>query len=184
MVKKSGFKYPRLSVLLLVIIITYFVFSIENLPFSTVITSIGIFGAFIAGFFYAFSFTAFAATALLLILGDSGNIWITGLVAGIGSLLADLLIFKTARVSFHKEFEYLYKEKFVKALIGIVPRKIRNFLKITIAMIIIASPLPDEAGVALLANGKPLSGGLFSVISYILNTVGILTILYAGKALI
>jgi len=46
------------------------------------------------------------------------------------------------------------------------------------AGLFIASPLPDEAGVIILAGPTKLSTKALSVISFILNSLGILVILF------
>lgn len=183
MTRKKGYKYPRLTILVIVLVLTVFAFAYESTLITSVISSLGLVGVFLTGFMYTFSFTAFAATGILLTLGEGGNILFLGILAGLGSVMADLLILKIARVSFESEFKYLYKEPFLKALIKPIPKPFQHFLKVVIAMVIIASPLPDEAGVTLLANGYTLPKPIFSLMSFILNTTGILVILYTGQAL-
>lgn len=183
MAKQKGYKYPRLTILLVIIIATFFTFSFEDQVLSSIFINLGLLGAVIAGFFYAFSFTAFASTGIFLELGNSGNILTLGLIAGLGTLLGDILILKLAKISFEEEFKRLYKEPFFKSITKPIPKPLQHFFKVIIAMIFIASPLPDEAGVALLANGYRLPRPVFAVISYTLNTSGILLILYTGKVL-
>ncbi|MDO8269750.1 MAG: hypothetical protein Q7T54_03710 [Candidatus Levybacteria bacterium] len=183
MARRTKFKYPRLTLLLVILLVTSFIFASEGELIHQLVTPLGFLGAAIAGFLYAFSFTAFAATGILLRLGGSENILFTGIAAGIGSVIGDLLILKVAKVSFEHEFKSLYKEPFAKAVIKPIPRPLQHFIKVLVAMIIIASPLPDEAGVALLANGYVLPRPIFSLMSFILNTTGILVILYAGRVL-
>ena len=86
-------------------------------------------------------------------------------------------------ISFDKEFKSLYKERIFITLIKPIPKSFQHFLKVTIAMLIIASPLPDEAGVTLLANGYRLPSALFYLLSLSLNTMGIYLILYTGQSL-
>jgi len=184
MAKKRGYKYPRLTLLIIILTVTVFAFNAESAFITSLIASLGIFGTIVAGFMYTFSFTSFAATGMLLALGDSGSdIVTTGIIAGIGAVMADLIILKIAKVSFEHEFRSLYKEKAIRALIKPIPSPFQHFLKVVVAMIIIASPLPDEAGVTLLANGFTIPKPIFSILSFILNTTGIMLILYAGRVL-
>lgn len=180
---KATFKYPRLTLLLAILLFTSFIFTSEGRLIQQFVTPLGFLGAIIAGFLYAFSFTAFAATGILLALGKSDNFVMLGIIAGVGSLVGDLLILKFAKISFDKEFKNLYEEPILKKIVTPIPRPLQHLLKIITAMIIIASPLPDEAGVTLLANGYRLPNGIFGLLSFILNTGGILLILYAGNAL-
>lgn len=183
MAKKTTFKYPRLTLLIVILLITFFVFSLEGRLIQQIVTPLGFLGAAIAGFLYAFSFTAFAATGILLVLGKSDNFFLLGIIAGAGSLIADLLILNFAKVSFGMEFKKLYKEPVLKKIISPIPMPLQHILKVIVAMIIIASPLPDEAGVTLLSNGYRLPNAIFSLLSFTLNAGGILLILYAGNAL-
>ena len=181
MANKKGFKYPRLSILLIIIVLTYIVFSSQELSFGQSLKSSGLIGAFISGILYAFSFTAFTATAVLLKIGHSQNILIAGIVAGAGSVIGDYIILKTARISFSKEFAFLYNEPILRQIVKPIPKPIQHITKIILAIIIIASPLPDEAGVTLLANGYVVPKKIFIPLSFALNTVGILSILYIGS---
>ena len=52
-----------------------------------------------------------------------------------------------------------------------------------VAGFIIASPLPDEIGVTMIAASKSISAKVFSVISYVLNTAGIFVILMIGGSM-
>ncbi len=141
----------------------------------------GILGTLIGGFFYAFSFTAFTATAIFLNIPEKENIAFIAIFAGLGSLFGDLVILRIAKLSFENEFGKLYKEKFFKKITKFIPKPTQHILKTILAMIIIASPLPDEAGVVLLANGYNLPKPVFSAISLLLNTMGIYLILYIGS---
>lgn len=183
MARKTIIKYPRLTLLLVILLVTSFIFSSEGKLIHELVAPLGFLGAAIAGFLYAFSFTAFAATGILLTLGKTDNFLLLGIIAGVGSLIADLVILKFAKISFETEFKLLYKEPILKKLTSPIPLTLQHFLKIVIAMIIIASPLPDEAGIALLSNGYRLPNAMVGLLSFILNTGGILLILYAGNAL-
>jgi len=48
---------------------------------------------------------------------------------------------------------------------------------------VIASPLPDEIGVSLLAGTTKISTRTFAILSYFLNTAGIFIVLLAGKVI-
>jgi hypothetical protein len=159
------------------------VFSSKELWIGKYFASSGVIDVIIAGILYAFSFTSFTASILFFELGKTGDTLTLSLLGGLGSVVADLVILKTAKISFHREFELLYKETFFRYIFRPFPRPLLHTLKIIIAMIIIASPLPDEAGVALLANGYILPKKIFVLLSFFLNFLGIYSILALGKAL-
>lgn len=181
--KQIGYKYPRLTLLLFIVVATFTVFSSHELWVGRYFASFGGIGVFISGALYAFSFTSFTASVLFFELGKSGDTLTLSLLGGAGSVVGDLLILKTAKISFHKEFEQLYRERILRNMFRPFPKPLLHTLKIIIAMIIIASPLPDEAGVTLLANGFVLPKKIFITLSFFLNFLGIYSILALGKAL-
>ncbi|MBI2576598.1 hypothetical protein HYV84_05265 [Candidatus Woesearchaeota archaeon] len=183
--KKRGFwKYPKLTLLALTFLLAYILFkSHKEWAFLSVISTWGLPGAFLLGMFYAYGFTSAPATALLLLTAKQYPTLAAGFLGGLGALVGDLVIFSVVRASFADEFRMLSQERLVKAGTVLVPKKIRKFLLPILAGVIISSPLPDEIGVILLAGSTSLSTKWFSLISFILNTTGILIILRIGTAI-
>lgn len=177
----SQFKYPKLLALILSIILAYFLFLGKSLePWHDFLFSLGYVGIFIAGLLYAYGFTAAPATAILLILAKEQNIILAGLVAGLGALFSDLILFKFIRHSFLDEIRRLSQQKlfiYMKSKKSFIFQK---YLLPILGAVLIASPLPDEIGVSLLASSN-ISNKHFYVLSYILNTLGIFIILFIGS---
>ncbi len=176
-------KYPRFFALALTIIIAILIFNNERIinPKNFLVIE-NYLSSFTLGILYVYGFTAALSTGALLVIAGQQNIFITGVIAGLGALMGDLIIFKFVRGTFNSELERLGKTRFVK--------KIRKFLKDHstlnksvpfIAYIIIASPLPDEIGVSMAALYKNTSTKAFSILSFFLNTLGIFIILILGK---
>lgn len=181
---KLKIKYPKFLLFLLTFVLAYFLFKGNDIiNFNRYLLDIGYLGVFLAGAFFAYGFTAAPATALLLILSKNYNIILAGLIAGLGSLVADLIIFNFIRHSFADEIETLSKEKIMISVNQKVPLIVRKYLVPVIAGFIIASPLPDEIGVSLFAASRNIPTKIFSIISYILNTIGIFVILFIGQSL-
>lgn len=185
---RQKIKYPKFIILVLTIIIAVCLFQSGNTykPFHDFILSLGLFGDFVGGFFYAYGLTAAPATSILLLLAKEQNILVAGLIAGLGALISDILIFLFIRYSFSDEINRLKKENLVvsiknngKKIFG----SFYNYLLPSIAGFIIASPLPTEIGVSLLASLKKISILKFMVIAYLLHTIGILIILIIGNAI-
>ncbi len=175
-------KYPKFLLLVLTFVAAYILFSGRSfLPFHNFLLSLGYFGTFLAGIFFVYGFTAAPATAILLILAKSQDIVLAGLIAGVGALLGDLIIFKLIRHSFADELEKLRKERVVSYFDSKAPASLKRYLMPIFAGFIIASPLPDEIGVSLLAASKTISMRTFSIIAYLFNTVGIIIILIIGN---
>lgn len=180
-------KYPKLLLLLFTIIIAVLLFyeGRNYAPLHEFIVSMGYAGTFIAGFFYAYGFTAAPATAVLLVLAKEQNIFLAVLIGGIGALLSDLAIFLFIRHSFMDEIRRLEREKIVrfiekeeKALLGHYYTHILPAL----AGFLIASPLPTEIGVTLMAGIKRISVRRFMLAAYLLHSAGIFVILAIGNA--
>jgi hypothetical protein len=181
---KKRLRYPKFILLALTFVIAYLILQIGDLSsFRNFVTSLGYFGAFIAGIMYAYSFTAAPGTAILILLAAKQNILITGIVAGIGALLGDLVIFKFLKHSFADEIERLSKESFFRKIAEKLPRIVDKYIVPVIAGIIIASPLPDEIGVSMLACCRIISVRVFMILSYVLNTAGIFVVLIIGANL-
>src|SRR3989338_6129996 len=180
--KKGQFKYPKFLLLFLTFLAAYLLFyGRDYQPFHDFVISLGYAGTFIVGALFAYGFTAAPATAILLILAKEQNILLAGIIAGFGALASDLIIFNFVRYSFADEIKKLLKEKAVLYINHKTPNLFKKYLLPVVAGFIIASPLPDEIGVSLLAASKSISMKIFSVISYVLNTTGIFLILLAGR---
>ena len=175
-------KYPKFLLLLITFLIAYLLFYGRNFPsLNNFIISSGYFGTFLTGIMYTYGFTAAPATFIFLILAKHQNIYAAALIGGLGALLSDLIIFKLIRVSFADEVEKLSKEKIFVNINNRMPNAFKKNLFPVLAGFIIASPLPDEIGVSLMAAITSISTKAFFVVSYILNTAGIFAILAIGS---
>jgi len=179
-------KYPKLFFLLSIIVCSIVLFYEGKTypPLHNFFISLNYFGIFLSGIFYAYGFTAPIGTAVLLVLAKEQNILLAGLIGGLGALLSDILIFLFIKNLFTKEITLLRKEnlivsisKLVKKLLG----PVNSFLLQIFAGFIIASPLPTEIGVALIAAQKKITLKSFMLIAYVLHTIGIFIILIFGK---
>ena len=181
-VYRSAARYPKLLLLLLTFGIAYILFYGKTYqPFHESIISLGYVGSFLAGALFAYGFTAAPATAIFLILAKEQNILLAGFIGGFGALAGDLIIFNFIRSSFTDEIKKLEYEKVIRGINDHMPSALKKYFVPVFAGFIIASPLPDEIGVSLLAASNTLSTKVFSVISYILNTAGIFVILGIGN---
>jgi len=167
------FRYPKLAGFIIAIIAAYLTFSNPLIRgFISNLGGLSYFGAFIAGIFYTFGFTSPFSAGFFIDLNPS-SIWVMGILGGLGALIGDMLIFKFVKESFKEEFERLKKEKIIRAISG----KLDSFILYPIAAILIASPLPDEAGLTILAGLTKIKASAIAIISMIMNTIGILILL-------
>ena len=170
-------KYPKLTLLFFTYLIAIVIF--KERIYLDFLSGFGYLGTFISGIFYDYGLTSGIATALLMILAKSQNLIIAGFIGGLGALIGDLIIFKVLRYSFKDELLKLGKEKIFRKLGKILPK----FSIPALSCIIIASPLPDEIGIFLLAFSFKIRYGFVILASFILNTLGIFAILLIGNSL-
>jgi hypothetical protein len=179
--KLFNFKYPKLMLLLGAIIASYFIFS--NPEVSSFISDLGAFnylGVFIAGLLFSFGFTSPFSAGYFIALNPE-KIILAGIIGGFGAMLMDVLIFKFIRFSFKNEMNRLKKEAISRKIENILNKTLIGKLKIYImyifAGILIASPLPDEIGVIILAGLTKVKTTIIMILGFILNTLGIIILL-------
>lgn len=178
------FKYPKFLLLLITFIIAYILFSEKDLlHLRDILKPLGYFGAFLIGTLFTYGFTSGPATALFLVMAKDLNILLAGMIGGFGALCSDFIIFKFIRSSFSDEIKKLSREKLIIAIGKSIPHLIKRYVIMALAGFIIASPLPDELGVILCAASKRISIKWFALVSYIMNTIGIIVILLIGSVI-
>lgn len=175
------YKYPKLTLLVLAIILAYFLFKSPNVEnFVSNLGSLSYFGIFIAGMLFSFGFTAPFAVGFFLVLKPE-NLIFAGVIGGLGAVLSDLFIFNLIKISFMDEFGRIKKEKLINGMEKFIRKevgaKIYHYILFAVAGLIIASPLPDEIGVSLLAGLTHIKQEVLAVISFLLNTIGIIILL-------
>lgn len=141
----------------------------------------GYMGAFLAGTLFSYAFTTAPASVVLYILSESRNPILVALLGGLGAMLSDALIFKYVKSYLVVDIEIIKRTIELR-----VPWKRRiekwpHWLTPIIAGFIIASPLPDEIGAALFGLAK-YNSRKFVIVSYVLNTLGILAIALLANA--
>lgn len=175
-------KYPKFLLLFITFVIAYLLFNSKDYgPFQEFIVGLGYAGTFVTGILFTYGFTSAPATAIFLILAQHQNIYLASLVGGVGALIGDLFIFSFIRQSFADEIKKLSKERIVHYFSNKVPGLIKKYTLPVAAGFIIASPLPDEIGVSMLAASTVISTKIFMLISYLLNTTGIFIIYLIGN---
>ncbi len=175
------FKYPKIFILILVIIFAYFLFSnITIISYISGLKKTNYLIDFLFGMLFSFGFTTPFSVGFF-ITSNPQNILLSGFVGGLGAMISDLFIFKFVKFSFTDEFEKLKKEKISKEIGSILThtlgKKLKHYLMYAFAGIIIASPLPDEAGVTMLAGLTHIKEKWLAIISFICNTAGIIIML-------
>ena len=178
-------RYPKLLLLIITFILAYFIFYNRSYPpLNALLISAGYIGVFIAGFFYAYGFTAAPATAVLLSIAHQHSVIIAALIGGLGALVSDMIMFYFIRFTVVDELRKFSKTKIMKEIRfeeSLLFGHFKKYATAAFAGFIIASPLPSEVGVTMMAAMKHMSPKKFAIIAYLLHTAGILIILSIGN---
>jgi len=193
-----GFHWKYHNLILFVISLLFAYYILKYKPIVSLIQSLsnlGYISAFILGMLFTYALTSVPAAATLYNLGELLNPLIIAFIGAFGSVISDYLIFRFIQDRLLDEIKLLSEEigKTTKPVTDLfLPKNLLIILwksisrsriwKILIpitAGFIIASPLPDEFGVALFGAAK-YEPKKFIICSYFLNFVGILVISYAG----
>ena len=179
--KLFRFKYPKLVFLVLITILSYFIFKqpvIQGLILS--LNKLNYLGFLIAGVLFAFGFSAPISIGFFII-SQPSNLFLATILGGFGAVIGDIIIFKTIKSSFKDEFEELKKKKIIKKIEEIVKKNkhvlIRHYLLYIFVGIMIASPVSDEIGVSILAGLTTIKESTLALIGFILQSMVIFLIL-------
>lgn len=139
-------------------------------------------GSFIAGIFFTSAFTTAPAAAAFVELSQFNSIIIMAALGGLGALFGDLVIFRFVKDRFAEDVKYLLSLSGWRRLDFIIfHRRLFRWISVFLGALVIASPLPDEIGIAILGISK-IKIRNFIIISYLLNTIGILIIGLLARA--
>jgi hypothetical protein len=129
----------------------------------------------IAGLFFTSLLTTAPAIAVLGELSLEGNLFVIALLGSLGAVAGDYLIYAFVRDRVSQDAAYLLRGPRMRRVLHIF--KSRHFRRVLPVMgaLIIASPLPDELGLALLGVSK-LRTRTFIFIAYGMNFLGIVFI--------
>ena len=143
--------------------------------FITEIGEVRLVGSFIAGMLFTSVFTAAPATVLLGELAQANSVWLITITSAAGAVAGDYLIFHFVRDRFTKDILLLLQQHGYRRLPQIVQLRSSRWMLAALGMLIIASPLPDELGVAMLGLAKTRQR-FFLPLSLLANAAGILAI--------
>jgi len=171
------FKHPKTIIFFISIVLSYLVFTNKSaLEVISRLNELNYIGIFIAGIMFPFGFLAPFSVGFF-ITSNPSNILTASIIGGLGALISNLIIFKIIRFSFIDEFNKIKHTKIIKEINHSIDKnishKIKNYLLYIFAGIIIASPLPDEIGVTMLAGLTKIRQDIFLILSFILSTLGI-----------
>lgn len=149
---------------------------------ESLVTRIGetrLIGSFLAGILFTSIFSAVPAAVLLGELAQANSVWLVALTGALGAVAGDFVIFRFVR------------DRLTEDMLSLLRQRKRRFKKILrlpsarwvlaiVGFLVVASPLPDELGIALLGVAQTRHR-VFFLISFVANFLGILVIGWAAK---
>lgn len=116
-------------------------------------------------------FTVGIGTVILLILAEKLSPLEISLAAGLGGAVGDLTIFRFMKDGLFQEIKPILNRFGLNRIAGSLRKRHKWTLPI-IGAIIIASPFPDEIGIALMGLSK-IKKHEFFIIAFILDSIGV-----------
>jgi membrane protein YqaA with SNARE-associated domain len=129
-------------------------------------------GIFIGGIFFTSIFTTVPAIALLGGFALNSDIFVLIFVGALGATLGNYLIFCFMKDRIADDVEFIAHVTHEEKLFSIFKKRIFRWIVPFIGALIIASPFPDELGVAMLGLSKTKSTN-FIIIAFLFSAVGI-----------
>lgn len=139
-------------------------------------------GSFIAGMFFTSVFTTVPAMVVLGELALTTPLWIVALFGGLGAVVGDYILFLIVRQGLSKDVEYLIAHSGLKRFKKIFHTKLLHHMLPLLGALVLASPLPDEIGLAMLGFSK-VDKDRFLLISLAMNSFGIFMTGFAARAI-
>lgn len=139
-------------------------------------------GSFLAGMFFTSLFTTVPAMVVLGELALSTPLWIVALFGGLGAVVGDYILFLIVRQGLSKDVEYLIAHSGFKRFKKIFHTKLLHHMLPFLGALVLASPLPDEIGLAMLGFSK-VDKDRFLLISLAMNSFGIYMIGLVARGL-
>jgi len=139
------------------------------------IANLGYLGVLLVGMLFVSTFTVTPAAIVLFRLTTQFDPFVLAAVAGLGAMIGDLIIFNFLRDQVYDELKPLFGGLNASRAVRIFKSRWLAWTLPVLGALIIASPIPDELGIALM-GGSNITRWQFILLSYLLNTVGIFII--------
>jgi hypothetical protein len=138
----------------------------------------GVMGCFIAGLFFTSVFTVGPASVGLVMLSQTLPPFQVALWGAVGSVCGDLILFIFMRDKVSRELSDIVKNSEYHQVTSFFRLGFVRVLAPVLGALIIASPLPDELGLALMGLSRTRMA-LVVPISFVMNFLGILALVAA-----
>lgn len=141
------------------------------------------FGSFVAGLFFTSLFTIAPAAVALAEIAQSNPIWLVALVGGIGAVVGDMILFLFIQDHIEEDLLGLLNGNKRRKLLSLFHLRMFRFVTPILGALVIASPLPDELGLAMMGLSKTRIG-IVIPISFVMNFTGIVLLGMVARAAI
>ena len=132
-------------------------------------------GAFFAGTLFTSFFTVAPSAAILIELAQENSVVVVSIVGGIGAAVGDYIIFRFIRDRVAEDIKYVISHTGIKILPAVFRTRIFLSLTALTGAFFIASPLPDEIGLAMMGLSGVKTATLLPF-SFVLHAAGIFVI--------
>ncbi|HEY4511678.1 MAG TPA: hypothetical protein VJH55_02445 [Candidatus Paceibacterota bacterium] len=132
-----------------------------------------LFGSFVAGIFFTSVFTIAPAAVALAEIAQNNSLWVVALVGAVGAVLGDLILFLFLEDHVERDFLSLLNTSKRKKIFALLNLPVFRRLTPVLGALIIASPLPDELGLAMMGLSKTKLRVIIPI-SFCMNFLGIM----------
>ena len=140
-------------------------------------------GSLIAGFFFTSAFTIAPAAVALAEISQTTSLFAVALWGAFGAVLGDLLLFLFIRDSVSDDIRYALRGPKYKKIFHIFRLHRLRWLMPILGGLIIASPLPDELGLAVMGFSR-MRAAILIPISFVMNFIGVVIVGLVARSLL
>src|SRR3989344_8742340 len=172
---RSNHLYQNLGIIALSALVAVLIANSSAL--ESFVASIGekrLIGSFFAGMLFTSIFSTVPAAVLLGELAQANSAWLVALTGALGAMAGDYIIFRFVRDRLTEDMLLLLQQR-ERRLKKILRLPSARWVLAIVGFLVVASPLPDELGIALLGIAKTRQR-VFFLISFVANFLGILAI--------
>ena len=184
MIQKKRFKYPELTLLIFVYALSFAAIALVSPDVvAQYVLPFGIIGIIVSGLMYTYGFTSAIGAVLFPLFALQFDPYLVAIIGGLGALVGDLTILRFIKGNLHKELHRLGQTKLF-GYIKLIPGITHPWVLSIVGVLVLSSPLPDELGALLIAEGNKISERYFSILSFLANTAGIFILIKTLETII
>ncbi len=182
MMSRAG-NFLKLAVFVVIVLASFYLIRMQDVTaFADRSIAFKLSMSMLSGVFYtSFVFAPLSVVLFVILAKSTGSIFLIALMGGLGAVAGDLLIVKFFRTIF-KAFSLVTHQDFFRKIKKGLRKYHLDLISMVVGMVIVASPFPDELGLILL-GASSLSYFKLAILTFILNSAGILIILLSTRIL-